>query len=61
MDGIRLEYDEGWVNIRKSNTEPYLRLIVESDTAARLRDWTEILTNALATPHEAQGTTHKAP
>ena len=61
MDGIRLEYDEGWVNIRKSNTEPYLRLIVESDTVARLRDWTEILTNALATPHEAQGTRHKAP
>ena len=58
MDGIRLEYDEGWVNIRKSNTEPYLRLIVESDTVARLRDWTEILTNALATPHEAQDTRH---
>ena len=29
IDGIRLEYEEGWVNVRKSNTEPYLRLIVE--------------------------------
>ena len=29
MDGIRLEFDEGWVNVRKSNTEPFLRLIVE--------------------------------
>lgn len=29
MDGVRVEYEEGWINIRKSNTEPYLRLIVE--------------------------------
>ena len=29
IDGVRLEFDDGWVNVRKSNTEPYLRLIVE--------------------------------
>ena len=46
-DGVRLEYDEGWVNVRKSNTEPYLRLIVECDTAARLADWTDILRTAI--------------
>ena len=39
MDGLRVEYKEGWFNVRKSNTEPYLRLIVECDTAARLADW----------------------
>ena len=39
MDGIRVEYAEGWFNVRKSNTEPYLRLIVECDTTARLQDW----------------------
>ncbi len=39
MDGIRVEYKEGWFNVRKSNTEPYLRLLVECDTAARLADW----------------------
>ena len=39
MDGIRVEYAEGWFNIRKSNTEPYLRLIVESDTLERMKDW----------------------
>jgi len=39
MDGIRVEYAEGWFNVRKSNTEPYLRLIAECDTPARLRDW----------------------
>ena len=47
MDGIRIEYAEGWVNVRKSNTEPYLRLIVECDTPERLRSWTDILTSAL--------------
>ena len=29
IDGVRLEFDDGWINVRKSNTEPYLRLIVE--------------------------------
>jgi phosphomannomutase len=39
MDGVRIEYAEGWINIRKSNTEPYLRLIAECDTAERLGGW----------------------
>ena len=47
IDGMRVEYAEGWVNIRKSNTEPYLRLIVECDTAERLAAWTEILKGAI--------------
>ena len=47
LDGIRIEYVEGWVNIRKSNTEPYLRLIVECDTADRLENWTDILKGAI--------------
>lgn len=47
IDGIRIEYAEGWVNIRKSNTEPYLRLIVECDGAARLKDWTSVLKAAV--------------
>ena len=29
IDGVRLEFADGWINVRKSNTEPYLRLIVE--------------------------------
>ena len=47
IDGIRIEYAEGWVNIRKSNTEPYLRLIVECDTEERLKNWVEILKGAI--------------
>ena len=29
IDGTRLEFADGWINVRKSNTEPYLRLIAE--------------------------------
>jgi phosphomannomutase len=46
-DGIRLEYKEGWVNIRKSNTEPYLRLIIECDNKARLAQWIELLSEQI--------------
>jgi phosphomannomutase len=33
-DGLKLILDEGWVHVRKSNTEPVLRLLVEGRTAA---------------------------
>ena len=46
IDGIRIEYDGGWINIRKSNTEPYLRLIVERRKG--VEEWTEILSKAIA-------------
>jgi phosphomannomutase len=29
-DGIRISFDEGWVHVRKSNTEPVLRAICEA-------------------------------
>ena len=47
IDGYRLEYDAGWISVRQSNTEPYLRLIVECDTRARLDDWLGRLTQAI--------------
>ena len=47
LDGIRIEYAEGWVNVRKSNTEPYLRLIIECDTGDRLENWTSVLKGAI--------------
>ena len=47
IDGYRLEYDAGWVCVRQSNTEPYLRLIVECDTPTRLDDWLARLTAAI--------------
>jgi phosphomannomutase len=32
LDGVTVEYDNWWLNVRKSNTEPLLRLNVEGDT-----------------------------
>ncbi len=31
-DGIRLDYQNSWVQVRKSNTEPIIRIIAESDS-----------------------------
>ena len=31
FDGYRLEFSNWWFNVRPSNTEPYLRLIVEAE------------------------------
>lgn len=32
IDGIRIEFDSEWVHLRKSNTEPIIRIYSESDT-----------------------------
>ena len=31
-DGVRIDFNEGWVHMRKSNTEPIVRIFSESDT-----------------------------
>ncbi len=38
FDGYRIEYKDWWLNIRPSNTEPYLRLLVEATTKELLSD-----------------------
>lgn len=32
FDGLRFDWDDGWISVRKSNTEPYLRLIIEAES-----------------------------
>jgi phosphomannomutase len=34
-DGIRIDFDREWVHLRKSNTEPIIRVISESTTAQK--------------------------
>ena len=34
MDGVKLDLPEGWVHLRKSNTEPIVRVYAEADTEA---------------------------
>jgi len=43
FDGVRVEFADWWLNVRKSNTEPFLRLIVEASDAARLSARTALL------------------
>jgi len=31
IDGIKIEFDKEWVHLRKSNTEPIIRIYAESD------------------------------
>lgn len=38
FDGYRIEYPTWWFSVRKSNTEPYLRLIVEATTKEELNE-----------------------
>ena len=33
-DGVKIEFDKDWVHLRKSNTEPIIRIYAESRSAA---------------------------
>lgn len=48
FDGYRLEYSTWWFNIRPSNTEPYLRLIVEAENTELLKQKTKLIKNLIA-------------
>lgn len=34
VDGVRIDFDKQWVHLRKSNTEPIIRIYAESETLA---------------------------
>ena len=38
FDGYRIEYKDWWLNIRPSNTEPYLRLLIEANEESLLKE-----------------------
>ncbi|RQD71241.1 MAG: phosphomannomutase/phosphoglucomutase, partial [Halanaerobium sp. MSAO_Bac5] len=38
FDGYRIEYENWWFNVRPSNTEPYLRLVVEAKSQELLEE-----------------------
>ncbi len=47
LDGIRVDFKDWWYNLRKSNTEPYLRLVTEASSKeqldANIRTITELI------------------
>ena len=34
IDGLKIDFDNEWVHLRKSNTEPIIRIYSESESAA---------------------------
>ena len=34
IDGLKVEFENSWAHIRKSNTEPIIRIYAESESAA---------------------------
>lgn len=48
LDGITIEYPNWWFNLRLSNTEPVVRLVVEADTKELMEEKKTELTQALS-------------
>ena len=38
VDGLKIEFDKEWVHMRKSNTEPIIRIYAESESAEKATD-----------------------
>ncbi len=50
LDGITVQYPSWWFNVRPSNTEPYLRLVLEAANHADLAEHREELESLLGSP-----------
>ena len=50
LDGITAQYADWWFNVRPSNTEPYLRLVLEARTADLMAEKRDVLLGYLGTP-----------
>ena len=50
LDGIRIDFDDWWFNVRPSNTEPLLRLVLEASTPEQLATRQAELTAQLGEP-----------
>ena len=38
IDGLKIDFEEGWVHLRKSNTEPIIRVYSESKSEEKSKD-----------------------
>lgn len=47
LDGLTLNFNDGWINVRPSNTEPLLRLNAEFDSQNRLNEMVEKATELI--------------
>lgn len=54
IDGVRLEWEDGWTVIRASNTQPQLTMRAEATNQKRLDEIKKVVEDALA-PYEKEG------
>jgi phosphomannomutase len=45
---VRLEFDDWWVSVRSSNTEPWLRVVIEADNETLLAEKRAAIEKVLA-------------
>ncbi len=50
LDGITIQYPSWWCNVRPSNTEPYLRLVLEASSEAEMNQRRDELISHLGQP-----------
>lgn len=48
IDGVKVFYEDGWVHLRKSNTEPIIRIYSEAPTLKKAQDYVENIKMAIS-------------
>lgn len=43
IDGVKLDFEDGWVHLRKSNTEPIIRIYAESKTYEKSEEFARMI------------------
>jgi len=47
IDGLKIDFKEGWVHMRKSNTEPIIRIYAESEGEEKANALAENMINEI--------------
>ena len=49
VDGVKIEFDKEWVHLRKSNTEPIIRIYSESTSSSKADELAQMIMNDIQT------------
>ena len=55
IDGIRVDLPDWWSNVRKSNTEPLLRLVLEADSREKMERMRDMLAKEIGAARRNEG------
>ena len=47
IDGLKIDFEDGWVHLRKSNTEPIIRIYAESEGKEKANSFAEKMINEI--------------